>query len=87
MITNLLNQLRLCSVIGSLHTLFANPPTTFHLFCANLLKTETGKRKTYEDFDSGKPQHKKEKKLYNQHDRKEVALPTRHDGKVLLRFS
>ena len=36
MIQDLLNQLRLCTVTGSLHTLFAHPPTSFPTFCPRL---------------------------------------------------
>ena len=62
MITDLLNQLRLCTVTGSLHALFAHPPTTFPIFCPNLAKIETGKRKTYDDRDNGNTPPKKDKR-------------------------
>ena len=62
MITDLLNQLRVCTVTGSLYTLFAHPPTTCPIFYPNLAKTETGKRKTYDDKDNENTSMKKEKK-------------------------
>ena len=61
MMTDLQNQLRLCTVTGSLHTLFAHPPTSFPIFCPNLAKTETLKRKTFDDKDNGPTPPKKEK--------------------------
>ena len=65
MIQDLLNQLRLCTVTGSLHTLFAHPPTSFPTFCPKLVKQESHKRKKPEDDDSGKkePAYKKDKKM------------------------
>ena len=53
MIQDVLNQLRLCTVTGSLHTLFAHPPTSFPTFCPQLVKYESYKRKKPEDDNSG----------------------------------
>ena len=61
MIPDLQNQLRLCTVTGSLHTLFAHPPTTFPVFCPQISKTEPLKRKHQDDNDSGKQPSKRDK--------------------------
>ena len=62
LVSELLNQLRLCTVTGSLHTLFAQPPTTFPTFCPHLVKNETQKRKFQQDEDKRQHSNKKEKK-------------------------
>ena len=62
MITDLLHQLRLCTVTGSLHTLFAHPPTIFLIFCPHFSKSEPLKRKLQDDNDSGKRRSKSDNK-------------------------
>ena len=85
MITDLLNQLRLCTVTGSLHTLFAHPLSTFSIFCPHYSKTDVGKGKLHDDTDNGKQPYKKDKKnsITNTTGRKFIYAK-RHDRAILF---